>query len=117
MNLFTFIFAFLFSFAALAGGKLIAEPYKIKGHDQVSHKVGISIDQKIMPTMYFTGWVGNDWDKVQDTEDLAVKAGLRFQIQRFGIEPGIQFSKTKGDGIPSDSTEEKMYVKASWQLW
>ncbi len=113
MKLFTVLFAFLFSFAALAGGKILVEPYKIKDKDATSYKMGLSVDQKLFGALYYSGYIGNDWDKNADSEEMAIKNGLRLQVFNFAIEPGIQFAKTKG----STYTEEKYYVKASYQLW
>lgn len=115
--IFTFIFAFLFSVLTFAGGKLVLEPYKVLDKSEVSYKYGLSIDQALGTTasggLYYSGWIGADMDQVADTEDYSVKNGLRVQILKLSVEPGIQFSKTKG----SEYTEEKLYIKVGYQLW
>jgi hypothetical protein len=98
MKLFSFIFAFLFAFSALAGGKLLLEPYKIKDKEKTSYKLG---------------YVGADFDRNTSTEDLSIKNGIRFHVMKLSLEPGIQFSKTVGQSY----TEEKVYLKAGYELW
>lgn len=113
MKLFSFIFAFLFSFAALAGGKLLLEPYQIKGKEKTSYKLGLAVDQKIMGSVFYTGYVGGDMDRSEKTEDISIKNGIRFHVMKVSVEPGLQFSKTLGQKY----TEEKAYLKVGYDLW
>lgn len=113
MKLFSFIFAFLFAFSALAGGKLLLEPYKIKDKEKTSYKLGLAVDQKILDSVSYVGYVGADFDRNTSTEDLSIKNGIRFHVMKLSLEPGIQFSKTVGQSY----TEEKVYLKAGYELW
>jgi hypothetical protein len=113
MKLFTFIFAFLFSFAALAGGKFLIEPYQIKGEEKTSYKLGLAVDQNIMGAAFYSGHVSADLDRNEGVEDLSIKNGIRFDLMKLSIEPGIQFSKILGQSY----TEEKAYLKISYELW
>lgn len=113
MKLLSFVFAFLFSFAALAGGKLLLEPYQIKGKEKTSYKLGLAVDQKIMGTVFYSGYVGADFDRNEGAEDLSIKNGIRFHIMKLSVEPGLQFSKEIGKSY----TEEKAYLKLGYELW
>jgi hypothetical protein len=107
------VLVLLMSLSSLAGGKLIAEPYQIKGKEKTSYKLGLAVDQKIMGSVFYSGYVGADFDRNEGAEDLSIKNGLRFHIMRLSIEPGLQFSKEIGKSY----TEEKAYLKLGYELW
>lgn len=113
-RLFIILVLLLDSGIALASGKLTIRPSYVLDDARPKYSLGLSVYEKIIPNLYYTGWLGyGQYDALLGQEWVKTRQGVDYHYGPLSLEAGASYQYNPDTSF----TETEIYSSLTLTLW